>query len=384
MAYPVLLAFGALDAAGYSVIAPVVPALAGETGAGPGVMGALVATFALGMAVGVLLGGQGVLRRHASFVLGASVLLMAAGSLGFVLGDGRLAVYFGARMLMGIGSGGLWIGVTFATLERFRGQEYQRLTGVLAAYSVGGIAGAGLGAIGGIRGPFLLYLGLVLLAGVGVRLLGAPPERAVFRSDRNVLRTPAFFVSSAGILLVALALGTIEGPLPLHFSTLLTQREISALYVGIALLVGTSAALAGRFPARPALAGASVLIVVGIAVAGLGETVPVWLLGGALAGLGFGVGEAGSLGILLETVGTERIVLAMVVWSQLWAVGYLAGPAVGGGVAEALGFGAIGLVPLAASLFVAAGLAVPLRRRNLGKGRRAPLTDRGAPLDVAQ
>jgi MFS family permease len=357
LTYLALLALGALDAAGYSVIAPVVPAIADETGAGPGVMGALVATFAVGMAIGFALAGQGVQRRHASFVLGASVATMAIGSLGFVLGDGRLALYFVARLLMGVGSGGLWIGVTFATLERFRGQEFRRLTGVLAAYSVGGIAGAGLGAVGGIRGPFLLYLGLVAGAAVVVRLLGEPRERVVFSSDRAALRDPAFLLACAGILLVALALGTLEGPLPIHFSRLLSQAEISALYVGVALVVGTSATLAGRLPPRPTLAAASVLIVGGIAVVGAGETVPVWLVAGAIAGLGFGIGEAGALGVLLDSVGTERIVLAMVVWSQVWALGYLAGPAAGGGVAEWLGFGAIGLVPLAAALLVAAAFA---------------------------
>ena len=366
MVFLALLGLGALDAAGYSIIAPVVPAIADETGAGPGLIGALVATFAVGMALGFALGGEGVKRRHASFVLAGSLVLMAAGSLGFVVGGHHLAVYFVARLLMGVGSGGLWIGVTFATLERFPGQEYARLTGVLAAYSVGGIAGAGLGAVGGIRGPFLLYLGLVLAAGAAVRALGRPQERAVFRSDRTVLRRPGFALSCAGILLVALALGTIEGPLPLHFSTLLSQREISALYVGIALLVGASAAAAGRCPPRPALAVAPALIAGGIALAGLGDSVAVWLLGGALAGLGFGIGESGSLGVLLETVGTERIVLAMVVWSQLWAVGYLAGPAAGGGVAETLGFGAIGLVPLTAALLVLAGFAADFRRRHLG------------------
>jgi MFS family permease len=366
LAYAALLALGALDAAGYSVIAPIVPAIADETGAGPAVLGALVATFAVGMAAGFAVGGQGVQRQQASFVLGGSVALMALGCLGFVLGDGRLAVYFLARLLMGIGSGGLWIGVTFATLERFPGQEYRRLTGVLAAYSVGGIAGAGLGAVGGIRGPFLLYLALVLAAGLAVRLLGEPRERAVFSSDRAALRSPAFLLACAGILLVALALGTLEGPLPLHFSSLLGQAEISGLYVAIGLVVGASAALTGTLPPRPALGVASALIVGGIALAGVGESIPVWLAAVAVAGLGFGMGESGALGILLESVGTERMVLAMVVWSQVWALGYLAGPAAGGGVAEALGFGAIGLVPLAASLLVLAGFAgAPRRARAL-------------------
>ena len=49
----------------------------------------------------------------------------------------------------------------------------------------------------------------------------------------------------------------------------------------------------------------------------------------------------------------SRIVLAMVVWSQLWAFGYLIGPATAGAVADTLGFGAVGLVPLAAALVVA-------------------------------
>jgi MFS family permease len=351
LVYLALLGLGALDAAGYSIIAPVVPAIAEETGEGPGVIGALVATFAVGMAVGFALGGQGVQRKHTSFVLGGSLLLMAVGCLGFVL-TSDLAVYFAGRLLMGVGSGGLWMGLTFATLERFPGEEFRRMSGVLAAYSVGGIAGAGLGAIGGIRGPFLLYLGLVGAAGVVVCLLGKPREGAPFTSDRAALRTRTFWLASAGILLVALALGTLEGPLPLHFSSQLSQQGISALYVAIAVVIGTSAAFAGRLAPRPTLAASTVLIVAGIALAGAVDSVALWLVAGAVAGVGFGAGESSALGVLLESVGTDRIVLAMVVWSQVWALGYLAGPAAGGVVAEALGFAAIGLVPLATALLV--------------------------------
>jgi MFS family permease len=115
-----------------------------------------------------------------------------------------------------------------------------------------------------------------------------------------------------------------------------------------------AATASGRLPPRLILGAATVLIPLGIALAGLTDTVPVWLVAAGLAGLGVGIGEAGALGVLLDTIGTERIVLAMVVWSQIWAIGYLAGPAAGGGVAQALGFGAIGLVPLVASLLVVA------------------------------
>jgi hypothetical protein len=53
--YPLLLALGALDAAGYSVIVPVAPTIADQTGAGPTVIGLLVASFAAGMVAGFAL-----------------------------------------------------------------------------------------------------------------------------------------------------------------------------------------------------------------------------------------------------------------------------------------------------------------------------------------
>ena len=368
--YVALLALGALDAAGYSIIAPVVPAIAAATGTGPGVMGALVATFAVGMALGFVLAGKGVQWGRTRLVLAAALVLMALGSLGFVLGE-SLALYFAARLLMGIGSGGLWIGATFAVFERFPDDPYRRLTGLLAVYSVGGIAGPALGAIGGIRGPFLAYLALVGAAAAVVFLISAPRERRVFTSDRSSLRDPGFFLSSAGILLVALALGSLEGPLPLHFSVRLSQAEIGALYVAVSVVVGVSAAAAGKLEPRRTLLSATVLIVAGVALAGATDSLAPWGLALVLAGVGFGLGEAGALGVLLEAVGTERIVLAMVVWSQLWAIGYLAGPALGGAVAEAFGFRLIGLVPLAAATLVVAALAVASRQ-----GARSDLATR--------
>jgi predicted MFS family arabinose efflux permease len=79
-----------------------------------------------------------------------------------------------------------------------------------------------------------------------------------------------------------------------------------------------------------------------------------------LAAIGIGIGNTGSLGILVESVRVERIVTAMVVWSQVGMIGYLIGPLLGGLVAEALGFGAIGVVPGAAGVVV---LALFLTRR---------------------
>lgn len=61
-------------------------------------------------------------------------------------------------------------------------------------------------------------------------------------------------------------------------------------------------------------------------------------------------GYTGPAGVLLESVGTERIVTALVVWSQLGIVGYLMGPLAGGVAAQEFGFAAIGLVPAIAAV----------------------------------
>lgn len=352
MTYLALLALAALDAAGYSVIAPVVPAIGETTGAGPGTVGALVACFALGQLVGYPLAGRGIRRRHSSWVLGVSLLLYTVGDLGFVVSE-SLVVFFPARFLQGVGAGGLWIGVVFGILERFPGDEYRRLTGILGSYSVGAIAGSVIAAVGGIRGPFLLHLGLVVAAGLVVVALGPPRERPQFGSDRAVLRTRGFRISSAGVLLVATGVGSLDGPLPLHFAERLSQLSIAVLYFGIGLVVAASAVAAGKVSASRALLWAAVALPAGIALAGATSSVGLWLVACTLAAVGFGAGEAGALGTLLATTGTERIVLAMVVWSQLWAVGYLAGPAVAGALAETLGYGALGLVPLAGAVALA-------------------------------
>ena len=362
MAYLVLLGLGALDAAGYSIIAPVVPEIEESTGAGPAVLGVLVACFALGQMVGYPLGGRGIERRHAVWVLAGSLLLVVLGDLGFVLGEG-LAVWFPARLVQGIGAGGLWMGISFAVIERFPGQEFPRLTGVLAAYGAGAIAGPAMGAAGGTRTPFLIHLVLVVVLALALTRVGTPRERVAFKSDRAALRSPGFVLASAGILLVALALGTFDGPLPLHFAGLLAQAELAALYVVCAVVGAVCATVGGRLPPRPTLAVATVLIPAALAAAGLTESVPAWVVVAVLLGVGLGIGEAGALGVLLQSIGVERIVLAMVVWSQVWALGYLAGPAAAGGIAEAFGFGAIGLVPGAAALLVvAAFLRTPLPR----------------------
>jgi len=356
-AYPLLLALGVLDASGYSVIVPVAPAIADATGAGPATIGLLVASFPTGMVLGFALAGSVVGRRGTRSLLVGSLAVVALGTLGFVLGH-SLTIYFVARFLMGLGSGGIWIGVTFDTLERWPGQEYLCMSRIFAAYSVGGLIGPTLGAFGGIRGPFLAYLALLLAALPLVLLVGEPQVRREFDADRAVLRTRGFGVAAAAILFAVLALGVLEGVLPLHFAERLSQAQIGGLYVGASLIVAVSAAAAGGKRPRPLVFAAVLLAVAGTSLAGIATDVPLWLLALALAAVGIGIANTGSLGLLVEAVPVQRIVTAMVVWSQIGIVGYLLGPLAGGLVAESLGYAFIGTVSAAAGLLVVALLRI--------------------------
>ena len=298
-------------------------------------------------------------RRNASVVLTGAIVLVLTGDLGFVLGNG-LWVWFPARILMGLGAGGLWFGVIFGIMERYPGEVYRRVGILLGAYSVGGVAGPGLAAVGGIRAPFLIHLGLVGTAGLALALARTPRTRPRFSSDRNVLRSHGFMLAASGVALVAVGLGTLEGTLPLHFSTHLSQAGIALLLVGRSVVLGVAVVASSRFRPRYVLAVSAVLLPAGLALAGAAGSVWLWAVAVGVAAVGFGLGETGSLGVLLETVGAERIVLAMVIWSMAWGAGYLAGPALSGAVAEGLGFGAVGLVPaVAASLVVAVFVRAP-------------------------
>jgi MFS family permease len=351
-AYAVLLSLGVLDAAAYSIIAPVAPAIAERTGTGPGLIGALVASFPVGIVLGFVLAGIGVRRGRYLAVLLLSLGLLAVGSIGFALAD-SLPGYFAARVVMGLGSGGLWMGVTFSTLDRWPGQEYLCMSRIFAAYSVGGLVGPALGAIGGVRDPFLAYFALVCLAALLVPGMGRSRHRRVFDSDRSVLRLPAFRVASAGILFATLALGLIEGVLPLHLARQLTQMQIGVLYAGVSLVVAVAAATASRYGPRGVMLAGAALAVIGISATGIATAAPFWIVGLAVAGVGVGIANTGSIGILLHGVPTDRSVTAIIVWSQIGIAGYLIGPAVGGTVAEALGFGMVGGVLLLGAVPVA-------------------------------
>lgn len=197
---------------------------------------------------------------------------------------------------MGLGSGGLWVAVTFNVLDRWPGREYIYMSRVFAAYSLGGLIGPALGAIGGIAGPSAVYL-LLILAALPLMLVLQPDRRRAFRPARSSLRLPGFWAASGGIVFAVIGLGVAEGVLPLHFAERLEQSEIGALYVGMSIVVAGAAVLAARFEPVSMVIGSALLVAAGLGVAGIALAPPVWIPALLVAGAGIGLGYTGSMAL---------------------------------------------------------------------------------------
>jgi MFS family permease len=359
-AYPILLALAVIDSAAYSVIGPVLPALRQVTHSTVTTMSLLAAVFPLAMVGGLILAGRLVNhgRTRLSIVIGLTGL--TAGSFGFLLST-SLGWLFLMRALMGVCSGCLWLGLTFSVIEYWPGQEYRTLSRIYAAYSVGAMAGPLLGALHGVRAPFFAYaLAAVVAIPLGLAL-PKPQAPPVLGRDRQVLRTPGFQLSAVGILFAMMAFGVVDGVLPLHFATHLSQAQIGVAFSATALLIAFASAAAGDRRATAALAVGVVGVVAGITLAGAGTMVWVWVVALILVAIGSGASTTGATGILLDSVPTERIVTAVVVWSQIGIIGYLIGPLVGGQIAAHAGYEWLGVLPLAIALVLCV-LAVRTRR----------------------
>jgi MFS family permease len=360
LAYPVLLALGAVGAAGYSVIGPVLPGLAVAHQAGVAVMGAVAAAFPLAMMVGFAAAARLVRAGRTRPTLLVALTISGLGTLILAANPG-LPGLFAARALMGLGSGGLWIGITFAPLAYWPGQEYLCMSRIYAAYSAGALLGPLLGALGGTTSPFLAYAALLAALVPAAATLPRPDTAVSFASDPAVLRSRRFWAAAVAIMLAILATGALDGVLPLHFAQRWSQTGIGVAYLLVGALLAVGSAGAGHQPPARMLLAGGLAITVGLTVVGASTTPWVWALALVLLGLGAGATQTGATGLLLAAVPPARIVTAMVVWSQLGILGYLTAPALGGLLAQHLGYAALGLLPATTATLLAI-LATPTRR----------------------
>ena len=326
--------------------------------------------------------------RSVTFVallLGAASLFATSFATGLA---GLAAALFG----FGAGFGGINVSVNAQgiALERLSGRSI--LSSFHAAFSAGGLAGAGLGALAARealapKSHFAILATVVAIAAlVAVKFL-LPPGSDYRATSRTFARLPrAIVVLGAAAFCTMLAEGAAA-----DWSAVYLTRSFGAAK-GVAALAYTAFALAmtasrilgdrlnGRYgPTRLAGAGAA-LATLGLGVGLAIGSIPVAIAG--FAGMGAGLGVV--IPILFRAAASSPKVSAstgVAAVSTVGWLGFLAGPPAIGFAAAAVGLrAALGIVVLATSALVVLARSVEPARKPAGPtDASAPPRERSAP-----
>ena len=303
-------------------------------------------------------------ERIGSRVVTITSTVGAAAAVAVASFAGSLVELAAALVFFGAGFGGVNVAANAQGLALERRYGRSILASFHAAFSVGGLVGAGLGALVAAAdiGPraHLVAIGIAIAAGsaaLGMRLLPPaprPPERG-----RIFVRPPrTLLVLGAVAFSTLLAEGAVADWSALYLSrSLEATAAVSALgYTGFSLMMATSRTLGDRLNERlgpVALArGGGLLAAAGLSGALVLGTAPAALAGFAAMGTGLGV----VVPVVFRAAGTHPTVapgVGLAAVSTIGWLGFLAGPPTIGFVAGAVGLGKALTIVVAATLMVA-------------------------------
>ena len=277
----------------------------------------------------------------AALLVGSVSLLLAS----FAAGLGALAA-----ALAGFGAGFGAINVAAnaqgLALERLYGRPI--LSSFHAAFSAGGLAGAGVGALaaGAGIGPRVHFGALAPALAAGALVAGRAllPPATCETPQRPILARPSrgLILLGAAAFFTLLAEGAAADWSAVYLSASLESTAVAAAlgYAGFSLAMAASRAVGDRLDARfgpvALVRGGGVLAAIGIALALVVGSVPGALVGFAAMGAGLGV----IVPVLFRAAGSTAGVPAGVgiaAVSTIGWLGFLAGPPTIGLVADAVG-----------------------------------------------
>lgn len=276
------------------------------------------------------------------------LLALAGASIAFALADDPLALGI-SRFAQGMASAATWTGALAWVVGGTPRERRGEVLGTVFAFAVlGFIVGPMLGALAhlvGIPVAFSLLAGLVLvLAGVAARSSPAPPDAPSPGAARRALRDAPFVVGLWLALLPALLFGIIDVLVPLELDAhswsafaVATVFVVSGLAeVAVNPVIGRVSDRHGRFvPIRWAL-GAWILVAVGFAFADAPLLIAGLVVAASIAAGGFYTPGMALVSDRAELAGLSRG-LAFGILNTAWAIGAMAGPSLGGALADALG-----------------------------------------------
>jgi predicted MFS family arabinose efflux permease len=337
-----------VEAVGYGVVAPTLPFLARQAGAGERGIGLLVGLYAaVGLLVaipfGVLANRHG---RRMLVLLGLACLTLA--SIGFVFAPSYLWLMV-ARAAQGLGAAAVWVGALTMAADLSPDASMGRsLAWISGSWSLGFIMGPALGGLGTVRTPFVLY---AILAGVALAAAlialpetGRPGVRTTLAGIFNVLRRPAVLLSGIATFVMSYFYGSIEAFLPLLADSMGVGRLGIGLLFAVAgtpsiLFPRLTGYLADRFgDNRVLFAG---LLYCALLSAGLLFTLrslPLWLVF-----FGIGIVEVSvyvpAVALLNRGMNAEDRIFATGSHSYAFSSGFFLGPTIGGLLLPLGGYG---------------------------------------------
>ncbi len=358
----------------YGTWAARIPEVQARTGLSEGELGLALVGAAVGLVVSAATTGALVSRVGAHRVTLAALLLFALAVVGPGLAVG-LASLAAALVGLGLASGLLDVAMNAWATEVEAEDETTILGACHGLFSLGGMAGAGLGAAAAaldvpLAAHFgtcgLVFAGAVWLQG---RRVYTPADAASAEDAGPVVALPVGPV--AGLAALACAGLIVEGAMAdwgavfLH-EVLMAAPDVAAL--GFAVFQGAMAA--GRFAADPLTArvGDRRLVAGGAVLAALGLGTILAAPGVALAVLGFGVVGLGLAAVVpaLFRAGSKAPGLGpgvgIAAVTSAGYAGFLGGPPALGALAEAFGLRASFAALVVLALALALG-AVPAFRR---------------------
>jgi DHA1 family solute carrier family 18 vesicular amine transporter 1/2 len=345
------------DLVAYSVAVPVLPDYATRFNASPTMIGLLFASFGITLLLlSIPMGAVSDRLGRKGPMIGA-LLLLALATVAFAYAE-SLPMLFVARMLQGAADGMTWI-VGFAMIADLYGKDERgRAMGLAMAGSttgviVGPLIGGWLYEIGGIRLPFLMVAGLAVLDMIAFAIVAPRTQGSGTHTPMlEVLAHRPIAITALVVVAAAATIAMLEPVLPLEFQRRLGlgPAAIGSLFGIAALCSSAMHPIYGRLSDRW---GGRRLMMIGLIGSALAlplmnfatdfwsaamTMVPMWLI--------FSMVITPSLAYIAEAAsaaGLESFGVVYGLYNVAWAVGLMAGPALGGFLLERVGFEALTL-----------------------------------------
>jgi MFS family permease len=337
-----------VDALLFTALTPLVPGYVEDFGLSKAGAGLLVGAYGAGALFGGIPGGLAAARYGPKRAVVGGLLLLSVASFSFAAADS--AVTLGAaRFVQGVSSTATWAGaLAWISVAAPRGRRGEVIGTAFGAAVFGAVLGpvfGGAADLAGIRASFVIVgfvvLGFTVLAGFAQRAQGEVVTRAgLGRALRDVRFGGGLWLNTLAALLLGLLV--VLAPLALDANGVTTMGIAAVFFVAglfeviMNPLLGHATDRVGRLlPIRVALA-ASVIVALALGVAS--STIAIAILVCAAA-ISFGSMYTPGMALAshrAEVVGLAQG-LAFGVVNTAWAFGEVAGPTVGGALANSYG-----------------------------------------------